>query len=99
MGQKTAFDKGFSESLKKIEQMFQLHIDKFHTVEPAVEPAGHSVEPAVHPEETFDEKTSCLKNNQNNESFSIPENIRNKFRDVVNFMNQFPEMRPIMNAA
>jgi len=96
---KTAFDKGFSESLKKIEQMSQLHIDKFHTVEPAIEPAGHSVEPAVHPEETFDEKTSCLKNNQNNESFSIPENIRNKFRDVVNFMNQFPEMRPIMNAA
>jgi len=84
---KTAFDKAFSESLKNIEQMFQLHIEKFHPVEPFVQQEG-----------TFNEKSKLPAEHQNNESFSIPENIQNKFRDVVNFMNQFPEMRPIMNS-
>jgi len=85
---KTAFDKAFAESLKNIEQMFQLHIEQFHPVEPVVPQ-----------EETFNEKSKPHPEHRNNESFSIPENIQNKFRDIINFMNQFPEMRPIMNAA
>ena len=34
---KTAFDKAFSETFKKIEHMFQIHIEKFHPVEPMVQ--------------------------------------------------------------
>ncbi|MBF0452282.1 MAG: hypothetical protein HQK75_16390 [Candidatus Magnetomorum sp.] len=85
---KTAFDKAFSESFKKIEQMFQLHIEKFHPAEPI-----------VNQEDAFNERNMATVDHQKNEEFTIPINIQNKFRDVVNFMNQFPEMRPIMNAA
>jgi len=84
---KTAFDKAFSETFTKIEQMFQLHIEKFHPVEPF----------AQHKEDA-NEPNKIPVNYQQNEGFTIPESIQNKFRDVVNFMNQFPEMRPIMNA-
>ncbi|KPA15362.1 hypothetical protein MHK_004433, partial [Candidatus Magnetomorum sp. HK-1] len=68
--------------------MFQIHIEKFHPVEPMVQD-----------NEDFNEQNKVPVDHQHNEGFTIPENIQNKFRDVVNFMNQFPEMRPIMNAA
>jgi chaperonin cofactor prefoldin len=94
---KTAFDKAFSETFTKIEQMFQLftkieqmfqlHIEKFHPVDSV----------AQHKEDA-NEPNKIPVNYQQNEGFTIPESIQNKFRDVVNFMNQFPEMRPIMNA-
>ena len=81
---KTAFDKVFSETFTKIEQMFQLHIEKFHSV--------------VQNKEDSNEPNKFPVDYQQNEGFTIPESIQNKFRDVVNFMNQFPEMRLIMNA-
>jgi hypothetical protein len=67
--------------------MFQLHIEKFHPVEPVVQNKEDSNEP---------NKIPVVY--QQNEGFTIPVSIQNKFRDVVNFMNQFPEMRLIMNA-
>jgi len=90
---RTAFDKAFSEALKKIEQLFTVHIDQYH----------HTVEPVVHKEKrsstAFQEQSNQSTNHQKNEDFSIPKNIQEKFQDVVNFMNQFPEMRPIIQAA
>jgi len=80
---KNAFEKAFSEAIKKMEQLFKTHIDEYHTSETvAHQEKDSSTEPVKAPSA-----------HQKNEDFSIPKNIQEKFRDIVNFMNQFPEMR------
>jgi len=81
----TAFNKAFKEAFIKIENLFEIHVEKYHNVEPIAHKENKS---SIAPQNKG--KTAETDN------FSIPQNIQEKFRDVVNFMNQFPEMRPVM---
>jgi len=76
---KTVFD--------KIEQLFQSHIEKYHTPEPI------EMKQKGRPEQnkTIDQLID--------EGYEIPKNMQDKLRDVFNFVNQFPEMRPVLNIA
>jgi len=85
----TTVKKALSEVSKNIEQLFQSHIEKFHTPELiAKEEKELSIEPQDKP-----------INQTKQDVFIIPKKIQEEFRNVVNFMNQFPEMRPVLNPA
>jgi exonuclease VII large subunit len=93
---KTAFDKAFKTAFDaafiRIEDLFKVHIEKYHTVE--------SVEQKEKELNTiFKDTIKASSDHQKNDKFSIPINIQEKFRDILNFMNQFPEMRPMIQTA
>jgi len=46
----------------------------------------------------FSQQTEIV-DKQINEDYKIPINMQNKIRDVYNYINQNPEIRPILNAA
>ncbi|ETR66604.1 MAG: hypothetical protein OMM_12584 [Candidatus Magnetoglobus multicellularis str. Araruama] len=85
---KTAFDKVF----KKIEQLFQSHVEDFHYSQPVLS--------QVAPEEKSDNELSDTLGSikfQNN-TMTIPRSILEQFQNVVSFMSQFPETRKCMQA-
>ena len=84
---KTAFEKAFSETFQKIENLFQTHVDTDQTLE----------QPLVHKNDASSsvlQEPVKVSGNPKNENFPIPEHIQEKFREISSFMNQFQEMRP-----
>ncbi|ETR66345.1 MAG: hypothetical protein OMM_05697 [Candidatus Magnetoglobus multicellularis str. Araruama] len=80
---KTAFDAVY----KKIEQLFQDHIDQLHYSQP------------ISSQVTYDNNSDADLSNETsstryqNNAMTIPRNIQEQFQNVVHFMNQFPETR------
>jgi len=85
---KTAFDKVF----KKIEQLFQSHVEDFHYSQPVL---SH-VAPEEKSDNELSDKLGSIKF-QNN-AMTIPRSILEQFQNVVSFMSQFPETRKYMQA-
>jgi len=80
---KTVFD--------KMEQLIQLNIQK------CLKPEHEVIHEAVTSDVANVRKTETV-NQQINENFKIPVMMQSKLRDVFNYINQNPEMRPILNA-
>ena len=78
--------------LEKMERLFQSRIENDHTPEPV---ASKEKEPSVAVDANNQKPAAQLIK----EGFTIPEHMQEKFRDLVNFMYQFPEMRPVLHAA
>jgi len=68
------------------------HEKKYHTPEPVEKKAS---EPAI----VLDTQNTNIANQKIDERFQIPKKIQDDLRSVVNYMNQFPEMRPILQPA
>jgi chaperonin cofactor prefoldin len=85
---KTAMEKALSATYLKMEHLFQTHIEKYHP-EP-VEQKENNV---------FYAKDNVSTGHRINDEVIIPNNIKEKFRDIINFMNQFPDMRSINQPA
>jgi chaperonin cofactor prefoldin len=65
------------------------HEKKYHAPEPVEKVES---EPAV----VLDTQNTNIANQKIVEDFKIPKKIQDDLRNVVNYMNQFPEMRPIL---
>ena len=68
------------------------HEKKYHVAEPVEKKAS---EPAI----VLDTQNANIANQKVDEGFNIPKKIQDDLRNVVNYMNQFPEMRPILQPA
>lgn len=85
---KTAFNKAFSEVSQKIEQLVQSHLEKMNISESIANKED---------EEHEEEKNSIVVDSHVDKSnFIVPKHIQEKFHELINFMNQFPEMRPVL---
>ena len=74
------------ESIKKIEQLFQDHIEQLHDSESVTSQVAH--------DNNSDKELSEVGSIKSmNNTMTIPRNIQEQFQNVVNFMNQFPETR------
>ena len=83
----TTVKKALSEVSKNIEQLFQSHIEKFHTPE--------SIEPKENGASMDSQEVAST--DQTMQEFTIPKKIQDELRSVINYMRQFPEMRPVLN--
>jgi len=74
----------------KMEKLFQSHVETYHAPEPVVikEKESHAEGNPQH---------SDIVDQLTNEGYQISKNMQEKIRDVYNFFNQFPEMRPVLN--
>ena len=89
---RTSFDKAYSQLSQKIEQLIQSHMEKLYTPKPVVNnDKERSIDVDLHKTESPEQHRT--------ENLTLPINMQEKFRDLVNFMNQFPEMRPVLHAA
>jgi predicted PurR-regulated permease PerM len=77
---------------EKIEHLFQSHIEKYHTPDSDDNKAQESLI-------TLDSQNTKSADQLINEGFKIPKHMQEKFRDIFNFLNQFPEMRPVLHPA
>ena len=68
----------------KIENLFQSHIEKFHTPREKESPGA------------VDSQNTIPTAQRISEGFTIPKDMQEKFRDIFKFLNQFPEMRPVL---
>jgi len=82
----------FSELSTKIEDSFQSYIEKLNTPEPVVVPKEKESPGAV------DSQNTKPTAQRISEGFTIPKDMQEKFRDIFKFLNQFPEMRPVLQA-
>jgi chromosome segregation ATPase len=80
---KTAFDAVY----KKIEQLFQDHIEQLHYSQPI----SSQVTYENNSDADLSNETSSTR--YQNNAMTIPRNIQEQFQNVVHFMNQFPETR------
>jgi len=89
---RSTIDKVISQVSQQIEHSIQVHMEKLYNPEPVVnKEKKQSIDDDL-------QKTESLEKHIT-ENFTLPINIQEKFRDLVNFMNQFPEMRPVLHAA
>ena len=75
--------KSYIEKIEKIERLFQSDPVAIKEKEQTVPVDSNNMKSAE----------QLIK-----EGFTIPEHIQEKFRDVFTFLNQFPEMRPVLRA-
>jgi len=76
----------------KMEKLFQSHVEKYHTPESLViqEKDTHAA---------ADTQNLEIVEQLTNGNYKISKNMQEKIREVFNFLNQFPEMRPVLNPA
>jgi len=97
---KTAFNKAFSEATKYFDQIFQSYIEKIGRSEPIT--TGRSEPIADTKKESTNDcafSSTTIAEQLIKEGFTIPTSMREKIRDVFDFFNQFPEMRPVLRTA